>query len=204
MNVYCVFNMILDRCEEQISFYDQGLGTGGNWLWGSIAGAGISENVGQAYQFLSDYFNVGDRIYLFGFSRGATTMRSLTGFINLFGILPRSRPELFFQAWDIYRIDNRHKRTKRAQQFIQQNHTTWTKVRFLGVWDTVAALALPVKAIECVRSLVPALRYNFHDLKMSSSVEYARHALAIDDQRLSFHPQLFEERGAKEGSGLTR
>ena len=57
--------------------------------------------------------------------------------------------------------------------------------------------ALPVKAIELVRGWIPALRHNFHDLKMSLSVEYARHALAIDDQRLSFHPKLFEERGGR-------
>ena len=196
-NVYNLFNMILDRTEEQIAYYDQGLGTGGNWLSGSIAGAGISENIGQAYQFLSDNYHVGDRIYLFGFSRGATTVRSLSGFINMFGILPRSRPELFNQAWDIYRIENRDKRTKKAQEFILQNHTMWAKIRFLGVWDTVAALALPVKTIEFVRNIFPWFKHKFHDLKMSPSVEYARHALAIDDQRQSFLPQLFDERGGK-------
>lgn len=196
-NVYNVFNMILDRSQEQISFYDQGLGTGDNLLWGSIAGAGISENVGEAYQFLSNNFNIGDCIYLFGFSRGATTMRSLTGFIHLFGILPRSRPELFFQAWDIYRISNKARRNKKAQQFIKNNHTMWTKVRFLGVWDTVAALELPFKPAEFVRSWFPGFRYSFHDLKISRCVEYARHAVAIDDQRLTFHPVLFEERGGR-------
>jgi len=195
-NVYNVFNMILDRSEEQISFYDQGLGAGGNWFWGSIAGAGISENVGQAYQFLSDNYNAGDRIYLFGFSRGATTLRSLSGFIDLFGILPKSRPELFYQAWKIYRIQkNSDKRVRKAREFIQRNHTMWAKIRFLGVWDTVAALALPFKAAEVVRAWIPGFQYKFHNLKMSPSVEYARHALAIDDQRLSFHPELFDERG---------
>ena len=196
-NVYSLFNMILDRTDEQMAYYDQGLGTGDNWLWGSIVGAGISENIGQAYQFLSNEYNVGDRIYLFGFSRGATTVRSLSGFINMFGILPRSRPELFYQAWDIYQIENKNKRTRHAQEFIQRNHTTWAKIRFLGVWDTVAALALPVKVIEFARDKFPWFKHKFHDLKMSQSVEYARHALAIDDQRQSFQPLLFDERGGK-------
>ncbi|MFQ6028974.1 MAG: phospholipase effector Tle1 domain-containing protein, partial [Dehalococcoidia bacterium] len=63
--------------------------------------------------------------------------------------------------------------------------------RFLGVWDTVAALGIPIEPLDAFISLFPRLRHEFHDLSLSDSVEHARHALAIDDERLLFHPTLW-------------
>ena len=98
-NVYKTFNLILDRSPDQISFYDKGLGTGLKKVSGNVFGRGFSKNVRQCYEFIFENYQHGDQIFLFGFSRGAATVRSLTGFIHMFGILPRSRAKLIDEAW---------------------------------------------------------------------------------------------------------
>src|SRR3989344_673006 len=80
-NIYKLFNMVEDRTSRQISFYDRGLGTNWQKISGSVGGAGISINIFACYIFISENFEAGDQIYLFGFSRGAATVRSLSSFI---------------------------------------------------------------------------------------------------------------------------
>ncbi len=101
-NVYKLFRMLEDRTDDQIVFYDEGLGTGPQRLTGLAFGAGIDTNILQCYRFIFDNYKSGDRIFLFGFSRGAATVRSLASFIHYFGILPASRPELIKEAYSIY------------------------------------------------------------------------------------------------------
>ena len=139
-----------------------------------------------------DNYQAGDEIFLFGFSRGAATMRSLSGFIHLFGILPKSRRELIKRAFKIYRINDDTKRKSKAEEFVARHHTMWTKIKFLGVWDTVAALGLPLKSVDVVVDKVPWWRHQFHNFELSESVENAYHALALDDERKTFHPVLWE------------
>lgn len=191
-NVYKLFNMVLDRTPDQIAFYDRGLGTGWRKITGNAAGAGISQNIMECYEFVFDNYSAGDEIFLFGFSRGATTVRSLSGFIHLFGVLPKSRRELIKQAYRIYRISDRKKREGMAKDFVGRHHTMWCKVKFLGVWDTVAALGVPIKAIDVLVDKIPAFKHRYHDLRLSKSVVHGRHALAIDDERLTFHPTLWD------------
>ena len=188
-NVYKLFNLILDRSRRQISFYDRGLGTGWRKATGNIAGRGFSKNIIECYEFIFRNFEDDDRIFLFGFSRGAATVRSLAGFIHLFGILPRSRGTLIQEAWTIYKIKNSKKRRARANEFVRLNHTMWTHVEFLGVWDTVAALGLPNTRIDKIINWI--IPHGFHDFNLSASVKHACHALAIDDRRKTFHPVLF-------------
>lgn len=197
-NVYKLFNMIMDRTPDQVGFYDRGLGTGWRKFTGSVAGAGMSENIQECYRFIFENFNAGDQIFLFGFSRGAATVRSLSSFIHMFGILPKSRPELIKRAYKIYKSakggndDQLDKRERRAAEFVARNHTMWTKIRFLAVWDTVAALGVPSRSVDVFLDRLPFWRHNFHNFELSKSVEHARHALAIDDERLTFHPLVWE------------
>jgi uncharacterized protein (DUF2235 family) len=191
-NVYKLFNMLEDRTERQIAFYDRGLGTGWRKLTGNAAGMGISSNIQECYEFIFENFQSQDSIYLFGFSRGAATVRSLSGFIHLFGILPKSRPELIKKAYRIYKITNKNKREAKAQQFVQAHHTMWARVKFVGVWDTVTALGVPFKTLDDIVEAIPWFRHRFHNLKLSQSVEHARHALAIDDERQTFHPDIWD------------
>ena len=107
-NIYRMFDMVEDRTQRQVVYYDAGVGTGWRKVTGNAFGRGFSRNIRQAYQFIFEQFEVGDRIYLIGFSRGAATVRSLSGFIFHFGILPRSRPKLIKQAFRIYKIGRAH------------------------------------------------------------------------------------------------
>jgi uncharacterized protein (DUF2235 family) len=186
-NVYKLFNMIEDRTNRQIAYYDPGLGTDLRIITGKLFATGFSKNILDCYRFIFDNFEADDKIYMFGFSRGAATVRSLSSFIHMFGILPKSRPELIKQAYTIYKKKDRE---DQAKKFINKHHTMWSKIEFLGVWDTVAALGLPIKGLGVLfdRFISP----NFHSFKLSESVIYARHALSIDEERKTFHPIVWE------------
>ena len=192
-NVYKLYNMVEDLTENQTAFYDRGLGTGWRRFTGNVAGMGISQNIYECYKFIFDNYLAGDDIFLFGFSRGATTVRSLSAFIHLFGILPKSRPELIKQAYKIYKIEDSVERKQRADDFVSRHHNQWVKIKFLGVWDTVDALGLPLKKLNTFIDWMPMFRHKFHNLTLSESVEHARQALAIDDERLIFHPKIWDK-----------
>jgi len=189
-NVYKLFNMCEDRTDRQINFYDSGLGTGWRKVSGNAFGAGISKNIIECYTFIFENFNAGDQLFLFGFSRGATTVRSLSSFIHMFGILPKSRPELIAKAYDIYKKPKT--REERSKAFLRRHHNMWCRIHFLGVWDTVAALGIPVSGLNTLVEQVPGMRHKFQELSMSASVTHGRHALAIDDERAIFHPVLWD------------
>ena len=77
-NVYKLFNMIEDRTQRQIAFYDRGLGTGFRKLTGNMSGAGISKNICECYKFIFDNYEAEDRIFLFGFSSPITPFRIIS------------------------------------------------------------------------------------------------------------------------------
>ena len=191
-NIYKLFNMLEDRTSRQIAFYDRGLGTGWRRITGQISGAGISQNIKECYRFIFDNFEAGDQIFLFGFSRGAATARSLSSLIHYFGILPKSRPELIDQAYRIYKYGDDDKRKDTADAFVARHHTMWTRIKFIGCFDTVAALGIPIKALSVILDSIPFFKHRFHNFRLSESVENAYHALAIDDQRKTFHPVLWD------------
>ncbi|PHS54432.1 MAG: peptidoglycan-binding protein [Lutibacter sp.] len=186
-NVYKLFNMIEDRTSKQIAYYDPGIGTDIKKITGSLFGRGFSKNILECYRFIFENFEAGDKIYLFGFSRGAATVRSLSSFIHLFGVLPKSRVDLIKEAFSIYKKSNRE---KKAKKFIQKHHTMWCSIEFVGVWDTVAALGFPVKGLSILFETI--FSHKFHSFKLSKSIKFARHALSIDDERKTFHPILWE------------
>ena len=191
-NIYKLFNIIEDRTSQQISFYDPGLGTGWRKLSGNVSGAGISKNILECYTFIFENFEAGDQIYLFGFSRGAATVRSLTSFIHYFGIIPKSRPELIKQAYEIYKSENETGRKSKAKAFVSKHHTMWTRIKFLGCYDTVAALGLPIKPLSVLMNIIPGMQHKFQNFKLNETVENAYQALAIDDERKTFHPILWD------------
>ncbi|MCH8305042.1 MAG: DUF2235 domain-containing protein [Candidatus Marinimicrobia bacterium] len=189
-NVYKLFNIILDRSDKQISFYDPGVGTGFKKFSGNVGGRGLGENVRECYRFIVQEYKHGDKLFLFGFSRGAATVRSLAGFIHFFGILPRSRVELIDRAWEKYKIRNHNKRKNEINEFKEFNHSMRAEIQFLGVWDTVTALGVPNTFLD--KGLDRIIPHDFHDLKLSDIILNAYHALSIDDPRRTFHPSLFD------------
>lgn len=200
-NVYKLFNMVEDRTDRQMAFYEPGVGTDWSRFIGSITGLGFSKNILDCYRFLFENFKTDDQIYLFGFSRGAATVRSLSGFISLFGILPQSRPDLIREAFKIYTIKDDVKRKTKAEAFIKKHHTMSCKIKFLGVWDTVSALGIPVQKDNLLTDLFRIVKYGinyffphrFHSFALSSKVEFARHAISIDENRKIFSPVYWQK-----------
>ncbi|HEX2021575.1 MAG TPA: DUF2235 domain-containing protein [Candidatus Thermoplasmatota archaeon] len=189
-NVVKMARAVAPRDEEgnaQVVFYDEGIGTGGllDRVVGGATGKGLMRNVGDAYRFLVWNYEPGDEIYLFGFSRGAFTARSVAGLVRKCGVLRKSNGRLFEEAYAFYRSDV-HPRDPRAAEFrALRSHEA--RIRVVGVWDSVGALGVP----GFLRGLA-ARRHKFHDVKLSSIVDRAYHAVAIDERRRSFLPTLWE------------
>jgi len=179
----------------QIIFYDQGVGTGNfvDRLSGGAFGGGLVDNIFDAYRFLIANFEPGDEIYLFGFSRGAYTARSLAGMIRKCGILDRSHVRLYSGALGLYRDPDTHPDDDVPKQFRSSYSCCGTDlipIRCIGVWDTVGALGIPLGGL---RGLTRR-SHDFHDCELSGTVEYAFHALAIDERRKAFEPTLWLEK----------
>ena len=197
---------------EQLRFYDTGVGTKGIAFVGGIAGYGLSKNIMLAYQFLCQHYRAKpsqinesgeqpDNIYLFGFSRGAYTARSLVGMINAVGLLPpeHSTNANVKAALDAYKLfrDDKTLRAKLRQDFIDKwKCHTGIRIKFIGVWDTVGSLGIPIKL-----PFFPDY-HKFHDTALSSSVDYAYHAVAIDEHRKIFDATLWDINNESSGNKI--
>jgi uncharacterized protein (DUF2235 family) len=178
---------------RQLTYYGTGVGTSGTWLKRCIAGAigaGLSDNLLDAYRFLMRTYEPGDELFLFGFSRGAYTVRSLAGMINNSGLLRREHSEELSRAFQLYcaRTPAFHPRREECSLF--RKTYAWSDrlpVKFIGVWDTVGALGNPLLLMW--RPL--SQKHRFHDTALSSTVENAFHAMAIDEQRGNFPATLW-------------
>jgi uncharacterized protein (DUF2235 family) len=182
----------------QALFYEPGVGTAPDErVLGGAFGLGLSRNISNAYRFLADTYEDGDKIFLFGFSRGAYTARSLAGLIHNCGILLRENRDRVEEAFAFYR--DRTSRTRPsalASQIFRREyaHATDT-IHFIGVWDTVGALGIPDGLPgweEFGRHMVNWEElWGFHDTELGPHVTHARHALAIDEERPPFKPTLW-------------
>lgn len=179
----------------QVKWYDAGVGT--NWydrLPGGVFGVGLSQNIRDGYKFLSDTYDDGDAVFIFGFSRGAYTARSLVGLIRNSGLLPKglaganaNSPQMM-EAYNLYRNRADDPESQRAKQFRASRNAPVIKIKFLGVWDTVGALGIPVDAFaDFNRS-----EFEFHDTELSGIVENAFHAVAVDEHREPYRVTLWD------------
>ena len=171
----------------QVLFYDMGVGTGNfvDRYVGGALGEGLRDNIFDAYRFLVANYEVGDEIYLFGFSRGAFTARSVAGMIRKCGVIKRERIEQYRPALALYQDPNIGPVSAEAIRFRETNALAVdTPIQCVGVFDTVGALGMPIggKGDE---------KYAFHDTELSGNVRYAFHALAIDERRGAFEPTLW-------------
>jgi len=219
-NVWRMFQALEQAGTQQIAKYDDGVGTSSNKYLAAFGGAfgwGLKRNVLDLYKFVCRNYRPGDRIYGFGFSRGAFTIRVLTGFISREGLVSfRTESELDRHAAEAYRSYRRksfHRRSpivwvSRAlrdlflgiRNGIQRRQTYKAiesasrrpRVHFLGLWDTVEAYGVPVRELKRAIDLFiwPLL---FGDCKLPPVVDHAFHALALDDERRTFHPLLWDE-----------
>ena len=204
---------------EQIPVYLEGMGTGrrgvtriGRWVDRYVAGPlglGLMDSVMEAYRHLVFLYEPGDAVFVFGYSRGAFAARSLVGFVRHAGLLPRDRLHRLPEA-----VDNYTRRFLGTPEERQRRNAEWRRIHsadvmvdpddaeiydrpedahpfriaFLGVWDTVGALGVP--SILTARPVL-GRRFAFHDTALTPMVASARHAVSIDERRLSFGPTLW-------------
>lgn len=179
----------------QIVYYDQGVGTGNSLdrVSGGALGKGLEANIHDAYRFLLGNYEYGDELFVLGFSRGAFTARSLIGMVRKCGILHQKFARQYPVATKLYCNDESPKDagpTRFREQFCAYGNNE-IDVQFIGVWDTVGSLGIPVAGL---RWLMRKDKYQFHDTQLSGRVRFACQALAIDERRGPFRPALWEPR----------
>lgn len=190
-NVCRLYKSVKDQAGDgikQLKWYDEGVGT--RWYdkyVGGTIGSGLEINIVQGYKFLVQEYEDGDEIYILGFSRGAYTARSLVGMIRNCGLIYPERLALRVpMAYGIYRTRDDGADSLTAKVF-RRTFAREAKIRFLGVWDTVGALGIPLDILSSFSMKF----YEFHDTQLSHIVENAYHAVAIDEHRRDYMATLW-------------
>lgn len=177
--------------KPQQVFYDWGVGSYHSRVSGGIAGRGIHKNIMDGYRYIVQNYSPGSEIFLFGFSRGAYTVRCICGLINNCGILKRPDARLIQEAFNHYKkIGPQYAPAgEKSVAFRSQHSHVSREVHFAGVWDTVGALGIPFSILGLFDRTD-----EFYDAKLGSNVRMARHALAIDERRQDFEPTIWDRR----------
>jgi uncharacterized protein (DUF2235 family) len=195
-----------DGVRQQV-YYNAGLGTTmGEIVRGGVFGYGIDDVVIDAYEWLIENYETEDEIFIFGFSRGAYTARSLSGFISRCGLLTPGAPLSIRQLYERYKRGNDvpsiHELINRTDKSGFRNEEKWMltyslpiPVKFTGVWDTVGAVSGSSHF-----ALLTGGNHEFLDTNLRRSEEFAFHALAIDEHRKAFAPTLFTKYAPKTGA----
>ena len=194
---------LLDKSDpsQQVTYYDPGVGTLAapgiqlgpikfmSRLFGLAFGNGLFGNVKNAYRYLMQTYEPGDRIYLFGFSRGAYTVRALAGLICMCGLLERNNDNLIDYAIKLHRT----RKIRRSGKNKGKKEPDWKgaarfkkyfgqdcSIHFIGVWDTVKSVGLFRRSL-----ILPFTRDN-------RRLKHGRHAVAINEKRSKYRPNLWE------------
>ena len=206
-NVVRLLSLTLKKDEQQIIFYDPGLGTFPDpaaitklqkWFTkklGAAIGYGFSKNLAVCYEFLVEHYKPGDRIYLFGFSRGAYTARALAALIHVIGLMRTKNSNLVPYAIKLFESeaskakkinDKAEKLTGKKQQLklpvceeFKRVFSVSADIHFIGVWDTVSSIG----------SIFDP--YNLPYTRWNPDVKTVRHAISIDEQRKFFRTNLW-------------
>ncbi len=190
-NVVKLFNLIVKDNKKQIAFYDPGVGTYGavgantkiggafNKLLGLAFAYGLTKNIQDAYEYLMDNYQQGDKVFLFGFSRGAFTVRALAGMLHKCGLLEKGSKNLIPYASKMY-----HKGDREIARGFKETFCRECKPHFIGVWDTV-------KSVGLIRNR------KFANAKLNPDVAFGYHALSVDEKRSKFRPNLWDEPAAR-------
>jgi uncharacterized protein (DUF2235 family) len=175
---------------DQIVFYHDGVGTSGHLdrVTGGAFGRGIEANIRTIYRFIVYNHEPDDELFLFGFSRGAFTVRSLAGFMNKVGLIDKDADYYVPEIYACYET-NQGPGTdawKKAFHHVKPPRPC-PSIRFIGVWDTVGSLGAP----GMLGHLFNRKKYQYHDVGLSPAIQNACHALAIDERRKPFEPNLW-------------
>ncbi|TKX26320.1 hypothetical protein C1H76_1282 [Elsinoe australis] len=201
---------------KQIVYYSQGVGTHGgivDRIYGGITGDGLAGNVREAYGFICSNYEPGDELFLFGFSRGAFTVRAIAGLIDEIGVLTKAGsqflPEIYKDVQNRRNPDykpvqpNKPFRNKPSAgdprykaELRRRGYTVLgVPIKVVGVWDTVGSLGTPsIGWLDKVGLQGSASKQmSFYDTKLVNCIENAFQALALDEKRAAFSPSLWEK-----------
>jgi len=210
-NVYRLYESLDLHDRNQIAFYDDGVGSQDflpKKILGSVFGLGLEKNVLELYKFICRNYQTNDRIYLFGFSRGAFTVRMLAGIITTTGLVTNFNSERHLDRMARYNFNIYRNKFKRGivrrlffaifsliKGIFQKKEIPLTLtpgIEFIGVWDTVGAYGFPIEELAIIWDfLIWPIR--FQEQGLSDDVKKACHALSLDDERKTFHPILWNE-----------
>lgn len=192
-NVAKLFEMLVYDDNQRI-FYDPGVGTASRSLFvpfqfvsnlvTQALGTDLQENVEEAYYYLMNNYQEGDKIFLFGFSRGAHTVRRLSTLLEMCGLLYRGSENMISYVSRMYLSKKGKRKDYRNDKVLRGFRDAFTRrcpVHFVGVWDTVSALS----------SLMPRPKL---DGVLSKEQSFGYHAISIDEKRLQFPPSLWNEK----------
>ena len=193
----------LDHQTAQVAYYHPGVGTMGaptarnriekQWtrLTGLAFGAGFRDNVFDAYHFLMTLYNEGDRLFFFGFSRGAYTVRALTGLLHAYGLLRPGNEGHLPYAWREFTAKV-NKKGDDLDKGMVTRHTvapdfafreTYSqprlKIHFVGLWDTVSSIGWVYSPFRLLYTA------------QNRSIVTARHCVSIDERRCFFRQNLY-------------
>lgn len=194
-NVLKLWSALVREQERQVVYYDPGVGTLGRPIamtrWGrtlnrvvdAAVGRGVGDTVIRAYAFLMQHYQDGDAVYLFGFSRGAYTVRALAGLVHMFGLATVGDENLLPYLWQMYSNEDgtegpAGERFRIGRWFEQFTRTI--PIHFVGVWDTVSS-----RGWFFVLDSLPHTATN-------PSVVHIRHAVSLDERRAAFRQNLFQ------------
>ena len=197
---------VLEKDEGQRVYYHPGVGTIGlqsTWgrfkqqtyaVFGLATGAGLDEDTLAAYRFLCETYQDGDRVWLFGFSRGAYTVRVLAAFVQVIGLLPPDQLNLAGYAFSAYKNASANSQSSGSKTFLDE---AWhlsnvaggyhIPIEFIGVWDTVASVIVP-RQDQLLLDL-QTLVYT----RTNPSVKRFRQAISIDERRRMFRLNRWTE-----------
>ena len=184
-NVVKLFEAVV-RDENQTAFYDPGIGTFSvlgrrlgrpvGIVLGKAFGYGLRQNIEDAYRYLMDRYQPDDKLFLFGFSRGAYTVRALAGMLYRCGLLQKGSVNLLPYVSRIYHTGD----PDNVASGFKRTYCHECRPYVIGVWDTVGSLGW-------------FLRRTFFDTKLNHDVTYGYHAVSIDERRGKFPVSLWND-----------
>jgi uncharacterized protein (DUF2235 family) len=197
-NVLKLFRIAL-RNEHQRVYYSPGIGTigsGDNWtrfkqdmksIFELVTGYGLDDEILGGYRFICEQYEDSAEIFLFGFSRGAYTVRVLAGFIHMVGLLPPDQLNIANYGLTAYKKSSELSDFNIVWNFSRITGGRRVTIKFIGVWDTVASVLVPRRdRLVPTMLMLPYTRTN-------PSVENFRQAMAIDERRRMFRLNRWTE-----------
>lgn len=188
-NVFVTYDILKNIENKQVRKYDEGVGNiFGRLLRGVLFGSGVDANIKDGFKFISDEYENGDSIYLFGFSRGAYTVRSLASMISLCRLAPKkSEKNVIDEFFDVYKKNRDEKNFSNLVNSLEAKYNSRkANIEAICVWDTVGAIGRQTRT----KDIRKKMRHRYHRMSIYPEVKRFYHAVSLDERRTQYWPHL--------------